>query len=730
MAESMDLASLDKIWDQIGVYDCMSFSDMREDAPSKSNEIKTDTSNQPQHCLFDELTVKCASDESRCDNTQSIQIKSENLSDCCNNAIKDEMVFSSCAQSDNVISGQTSDLSKNEAKPVNRSEEWDKENDPAPSVFQANVKEEASHSDAETQLDKSTAYTGCLFYVIKVKQDHKHEPSVEEEPDTQNNICSIKEEGSEIIHPRTSVQEDKKQHDRDESRSSCSMSDNLEQSASGGAVVDGMCSAGLKRKRKRKRDSLEEMNKIAEDEPGDWCRTRLRTRKSAWIDYNEISEDEDETQDAQADPDFQELSSGDEDGDECDDYQDVCADEDEGDGSYSQPLGEQKHTNLPSRKTGKVKVNKAVAGLAQNQRKKKKFTKSKTVYVDKSKYAEHIKDAQVWKFFESVVWFQRQGKFSDIPAITLAKLVQRRSSGKGVSCKICHKEWPGHPLKLIKHVYSHAHGRNFSCLKCGRVTRKKHYYDIHLDLHRLGVWVEEEWSGSKQHACQKCNKYFPTGQSLREHDKMHEKEGEPYQCGCCGQAFSQSRMRLHHEINAHWLSQDTTHRCPLCDQTFRFRITLRRHMQCHKFYKADLKVYACDKCPETFGDVRVLLRHARKHDPNAAKCEKCGKLFSTKHCLASHTPHCTAGKPPQQKPHQFQCEQCGKLFTQKASLDRHTAIHSGERRFECKHCGMKFNQDNARDRHVKLHFKDGEYRDVIKHHVKVKKGRDGRQYAL
>ena len=76
----------------------------------------------------------------------------------------------------------------------------------------------------------------------------------------------------------------------------------------------------------------------------------------------------------------------------------------------------------------------------------------------------------------------------------------------------------------------------------------------------------------------------------------------------------------------------------------------------------------------------------------------------------------------EENPRRFQCDQCGKCFEHKMNLQRHVLIHTGDRPFECKHCGMKFNQDTARDRHVKLHFKHGEYRDVIKHHVTVKKG--------
>ena len=358
-------------------------------------------------------------------------------------------------------------------------------------------------------------------------------------------------------------------------------------------------------------------------------------------------------------------------------------------------------------------------------------------------------------FYKGLIRLQASGKYTEFPAETLNKMVKQGSSKYSMVCTICNKEWKVMKSMAI-HVQAHARGRNFSCLKCGRDFRAKQWYDLHCELHLQGLWQENDKPGSRQHTCQLCHRIFPSQASLFLHRKKHHQEEEPWRCGFCQKTFKGPGQRQKHEMN-HLKSKGQVFECSECDETFTSQYTLWNHRVTHMLFNPDTKIYSCNKCSAKYRSPNSMARHRLTHSFEAV-CKRCGKHIGKQYNLAAHEKHCNGAEKKAKRfqceycgkvfrkndnmqrhrtihtgkknPRQFQCEQCGKCFEHKTILQRHVLIHTGDRPFECKHCGLKFNQDTARDRHVKLHFKDGEYRDVIKHHVKIKKGRDGRQYAL
>ena len=323
--------------------------------------------------------------------------------------------------------------------------------------------------------------------------------------------------------------------------------------------------------------------------------------------------------------------------------------------------------------------------------------------------------------------YKDKGVFPKIPSDDLFHLFQMiKCSGSGFMCKTCGQKW-NCPLNAAKHVYAHAKSSRSWCAKCGRVFKATKVYEVHLELHRLKLWREIDGAGFGKYTCQMCNRVFQTKYSLHSHMTTHKNEVLPYRCGCCDKTYKDSQQRGRHEMR-HCMSDKRTYACTLCDKTFRIAQSLNRHMRYHASYKADIEAYACDLCPETFTCGNKLRLHKMRHKANSVICDKCGRVFVKQYHFEFHRPHCGT-QPTKPVAEKFQCDVCGKEFGKKQVMKRHKLIHTGARPFECKHCGMRFNQSAPRDRHETLHFKNGQYRDVTKHNMKVKEGKDGRKYV-
>ncbi|XP_072174533.1 uncharacterized protein [Diadema setosum] len=326
-------------------------------------------------------------------------------------------------------------------------------------------------------------------------------------------------------------------------------------------------------------------------------------------------------------------------------------------------------------------------------------------------------------FYRGLKNYQSRGKFTDVCVDEVRDKVERVVIDRHTyyRCKLCQKTFY-ELVPIIKHARSHARGKHLFCDQCGRKFRGKFSYDIHLRLHAQGQWREIPDPGSRLYTCQKCHKFFPTNALLSFH-KMTHKEEFPFRCGVCDKRFRDSKLRMMHE-NTHQIVKKKL-ACPVCGKALSSTATLNTHMKIHKYYKADIEAYACDKCPETFVSAAKLQSHLKTcHPPRpfTETCEKCGRSFSHPTILQQHQRSCHTEKPTT-----FPCKVCGKEFGRKELVWRHIKIHSDARPYKCLHCDMAFKQSDARHRHEMLHFKDGEFRDVKQHTWKVSHGKDGRQ---
>ena len=154
--------------------------------------------------------------------------------------------------------------------------------------------------------------------------------------------------------------------------------------------------------------------------------------------------------------------------------------------------------------------------------------------------------------------------------------------------------------------------------------------------------------------------------------------------------------------------QENGNVCPICESTFKWKKSLKRHM---KEVHSSSKEFECPSCAKPFSRQETLDRHVRdvhknsvddKIDCGGTDCEaKFSRLENWKeHWLSAHA----------DKHNHYYCVECEEVFTQSQHLTRHfNEIHLGEQ-YICQQCPAtfsrrdQFDKHNEGDKHWQYHF--------------------------
>ncbi len=185
--------------------------------------------------------------------------------------------------------------------------------------------------------------------------------------------------------------------------------------------------------------------------------------------------------------------------------------------------------------------------------------------------------------------------------------------------------------------------RKFSCATCSQVFFGAWNYGRHLNTgHRF--------------KCDKCNEYFPTAKSMKEHKSSNHVE-----CSVTEVELDEKDPEVAGEPKI---------QCQICKQFFYGPKSIMSHTKV-----AHLKM--CDICDKQCPTFEALCVHMKSHGPSPTELLPIAKLSDTE----------KLGKEDLTSCGDFKCEFCDQVFSLRATLWMHqTHVHNkdgGSKDFKC-----------------------------------------------
>ena len=141
---------------------------------------------------------------------------------------------------------------------------------------------------------------------------------------------------------------------------------------------------------------------------------------------------------------------------------------------------------------------------------------------------------------------------------------------------------------------------------------------------------------------------------------------------------------------------DGYYECKTCGKVLMSRYNIRQHLKRHT---GEIQTFDCTQCGKSYTSKQSLISHTLTvHEGKMLRCtyEGCTKQFYTVYSLKQHQ-RIHEGDFP------FKCEICGKGFLRQDHHEDHMNRHYDIRAYECGFCGKKFVRDTELTRHLGTH---------------------------
>ncbi|XP_058120043.1 zinc finger protein 431-like [Anopheles coustani] len=181
-------------------------------------------------------------------------------------------------------------------------------------------------------------------------------------------------------------------------------------------------------------------------------------------------------------------------------------------------------------------------------------------------------------------------------------------------------------------------------------------------------------------SCPRCNESFRLKSFLAKHIKSH------VDCSACGISFTNRASMREHMRETH--SSDKIVICEICGKQFRSKKNLKQHMEAYHIVKP-VEILECEFCNKKFNQSATLRSHVKAIHTEAGRsfaCDKCPKVFPNSRGLRAHKIQCHVEC-------RYCCSICQKQFKHGKSYKEHMAAHTGITLYECDVCGHGFNSN-------------------------------------
>jgi hypothetical protein len=192
----------------------------------------------------------------------------------------------------------------------------------------------------------------------------------------------------------------------------------------------------------------------------------------------------------------------------------------------------------------------------------------------------------------------------------------------------------------------------------------------------------------KKHPCVACSMSFSKLFELAEHNYIHHRSEDIYQCPTCSYSNELSKHLKRHIKKVHL---GIRHPCPKCPKMI-LETNLKQHLANMHSGIVDKK-FKCsfDGCDfKTHNYTSVYSHERQKHmqETHKYRCDRCDKTYAFPHGLKLHVESTHLGI------RRYVCEKCGKGYQNKKMLDDHLAkpscTFSPSTLYKCDQCTSEF----------------------------------------
>lgn len=198
--------------------------------------------------------------------------------------------------------------------------------------------------------------------------------------------------------------------------------------------------------------------------------------------------------------------------------------------------------------------------------------------------------------------------------------------------------------------------------------------------------------------CELCHAAFPNYTLLRKHF-VQEHPNEKFYVLCCQRKFTH-RFHIIEHIRLHM--DPNAFKCEICGRCSTNSRNLTKHIRELHTEEGKQRPFECTVCHKCFINKTVLRIHMETHETNLTHmCRECGKGFPSEQRRNLH----------EKSVHNADriCDQCGKTLHGPYALKKHLLEHAGvqKRKWPCDQCGAELHSHSSLKRHKLITHHDG-----------------------